>query len=388
MKIKSRAGKRITKWVIIFSLISFLTGCWDLNEVNDLAIVIATAIDKGDDESIEVTLMVYMPNPTGESSSEGSSGQSGNTHIISIQAETFADAISELEILIPRKIFWGHSNIFVFGSELAKSGLSQHTDFIIRSVEPREQAIVYISEGSAKDHVESFIKINIAEVFNKIPKNHSIKSVTLKDVEEMLINLTQTGIIPVISGFDVLTASGDAKAIAVDGSAILHHGKLVDVLTEEKDLGTYWTVFPESNFPVTVPTHEGKVTLNPIRKSYKLIPKIENGKWKVSIEIKGDLEVLQNTSTLNLIRMNDLVKLQKETNDKIKNDIKTFVNVTQKDLQADVLHFDEAFHRHYPKQMEGNKNNWEQKLQDVEVNIQVDTTISRTGITNLRIDKQ
>ncbi|MGB8000279.1 MAG: Ger(x)C family spore germination protein [Anaerobacillus sp.] len=387
MKIQSKAAKSITKCGVVFSLLSFLTGCWDLKEVNDLAIVIATGIDKTEDESIEVTLMVYMPNPSSGSSSDMSSGQSGNNHIISIQADTFADAISELEIRIPRKIFWGHSNIFIFGSELAKDGLSQQTDFIIRSIEPREQAIVYISEGPAKDHIMNFIKLNIAEIFSKIPKNRAIKAVTLKDIEEIFLNITQTGIIPVSSGYDIITASGETMAIAVNGSAVFHHGKLIDIMKGEKDIGTYWTVFPEVNFPVTVPTHEGKVTLNPIRKSYKLIPSIEHGKWKVTINIKGNLEVIQNTSTLNLIRMNDLVTLQKETNDKIENDVRLFVEVIQKELQADVLHFDEAFHRHYPKQMESKKVNWQQELQDVEVNIQVDTTISRTGITNLRIEK-
>ncbi len=387
MKTKSRAAKCLTKLVVVFSLISILTGCWDYKEVNDLAIVMATAIDKTEDDLIEVTLMVYMPNPSSSSNSEGSSGQSGNNHIISIKADTFADAISELEIRIPRKIFWGHSNIFVFGSELAKDGLSQQTDFIIRSIEPREQAIVYISEGPAKEHIMNFIKLNIAEIFNKIPKNRSIKSVTLKDVEEMFVNLTQTGIIPISSGYDILTASGETMAIAVNGSAVFLNGKLIDILKGEKDIGTYWTVFPEVNSPITVSTHGGKVTLNPIRKSYQLIPNIENGKWEVSINIGANLEVFQNTSTLKLVRMKDLETLQKETNEKIKNDVRAFVEVIQKEIQADVLYFDEAFHRHYPKQMEDNKNNWEQKFQEVEVNIQVDATISRTGVTNLRLER-
>ena len=37
-----------------------LTGCWDRVEVNDLAIVTGTAIDKKDDE-IELTIQIFRP---------------------------------------------------------------------------------------------------------------------------------------------------------------------------------------------------------------------------------------------------------------------------------------------------------------------------------------
>ena len=52
--------KRILLLLSICASILFLSGCWDRVEVNDLAIVTGTAIDKSDDNQIEASPSKYL----------------------------------------------------------------------------------------------------------------------------------------------------------------------------------------------------------------------------------------------------------------------------------------------------------------------------------------
>jgi len=373
---------------VIFSVL-FLAGCWDVKEVNDLAIVIATGIDQIEDNQIEVTFLLYVPNPSGGSSGE-QTGSSQNTYAISTTGDTFSDAITELETKVPRRIFWGHSNMFVFSSELAKNGLVEQTDFIVRTVEPRGQAQIYISEGQAKPLLEKFIKLNIAELFSKLPKDQYLKSVTLKEMAGMLVNHSQAGVIPVSSTNEINTATEKIEAFAVNGSAIIHHGKLVKILTGDMDVGSHWIVFPKTDVPISLSPEgtKGKISAVSIRKSYKYLPKIKDGNWTMEIKVKAELQILQNTTNLDIFKQPIIDQLEKEFNEKIKTDINLFLDQVHTNLNADVFHFYEAFHRKYPEESTKEKQNWDQKFGNIEVTVKVDTNIKNTGVTNLHIDKR
>ncbi|WP_419961796.1 Ger(x)C family spore germination protein [Psychrobacillus sp. BM2] len=380
-----------SKFNLLFTLtfpLLFLSGCWDVMEVNDFAIVIAAGIDMVEDDSIEVTFLLYVPNPTGGATGENS-GSSTNTYSISIKGDTFSDAVMELETKVPRRIFWGHSNLFIFGSNLAKTDLAKQIDFLVRTAEPREQAQIYISEEPPKELLNEFVKVNIAELFSKLPKDRTLSSITLKDVEEMLVNHSMAGVIPISGKTEIVTASEAVESFAVKGSAIIHHGKLVSIVTGEKDLGNRWLVFPKTDVPISITPDEteGKVSAVSTRKSFKLTPKIENGKWKMEIKVKGDIAILQNTTNLDIFKQSINNRLEKEFSQKIKSDIEIFINHIQKDLHADVLQFYEAFYRSFPKDTSKEKENWDQTFENIEVKVIVDINIKDPGITNLRFNK-
>lgn len=46
-----------TLFIILFLL--SLTGCWDRKEINDLAFVIATGVDKGKDDEYKVSVQAF-----------------------------------------------------------------------------------------------------------------------------------------------------------------------------------------------------------------------------------------------------------------------------------------------------------------------------------------
>ena len=384
---KLYSSLKIYTSLILTSII--LSGCWDVMEVNDLAIVIATGIDQIEDEQIEVTFLLYVPNPSGGASGE-ESGTSKNSYSVSITGDTFSDAVMKLESEVPREIFWGHSNIFIFGSEVAKNELGKQLDFLVRTAEPREQAQIYVSQEKAKVELDKFVSINTAELFSKLPKSRFLKSITLKDAEEMLVNNSQAGLIPISDTNSIKTSANTIDSFAVKGSAIIYKGKMISVISGEKDIGSQWLLFPKTNIPITINPDgkNGKVTAETGKKSIKVTPLLENNIWSIKIKVKSDLMILQNSTTLDIYNASVTNELEQEFSRKIKEDIEDFLNHIQKDLKADVLQFYEAFHRSYPKETDDVKEDWEEQFEKIEVIIQLEVNIKNLGVTNLNIEKK
>ncbi|MDQ6600567.1 hypothetical protein RCG21_30420 [Bacillus salipaludis] len=94
--------------LFIFTVL-FLSACWDREEVNDLALVTATGIDKKANNKIELSVLVFIPKGGGSQQSMdiNSSGNSSNVLVRSAEGTTIADAMSKLQEKLPRTIFLG-----------------------------------------------------------------------------------------------------------------------------------------------------------------------------------------------------------------------------------------------------------------------------------------
>ncbi|MBR8644529.1 hypothetical protein KEH51_07950 [[Brevibacterium] frigoritolerans] len=53
----------------------FLSGCWDRIEITDLAIVTAAAIDKKDNDQIELSVQVFIPSSITSGGGQGGGSQ-------------------------------------------------------------------------------------------------------------------------------------------------------------------------------------------------------------------------------------------------------------------------------------------------------------------------
>ena len=105
-------GQYFTKRILLLlaTLVSvpLLSGCWDRVEVNDLAIVTAAAINKKDDNQIELSIQIFIPKTLSSGGGEaGGSGGGKMTVTASQTGKNIAEALSKLHGKMPREIFGG-----------------------------------------------------------------------------------------------------------------------------------------------------------------------------------------------------------------------------------------------------------------------------------------
>lgn len=190
--------KTFKKSAILFLLIFFLGGCWDRTELNDLALITAIAFDKAETNQVKVTVQIVIPqNQSGGGMMGGGSG-GGAAKRSTVRSEESgfdtADALSKLQRKIPRKLFWGQCKIFIFSDTLAKSGIREQFDFLVRHPQPRERGFMFISKGKAADALELFppIERSSAEVLRKLTELQIGIRVTMEQLSIMLKGDSQT----------------------------------------------------------------------------------------------------------------------------------------------------------------------------------------------------
>jgi spore germination protein KC len=84
-------------------MLSFLlVGCWDRIEVNDLALVMATGIDKASDQKLQVTAQIATPSQGGQSAT--SSSNQLPYLVVSTVGDNTRSALQKMQIAAKQKI--------------------------------------------------------------------------------------------------------------------------------------------------------------------------------------------------------------------------------------------------------------------------------------------
>jgi spore germination protein KC len=374
--------------VILFGLL--MGGCWDRNEVNDLAIVTGAAVDKAENQQIKLTIQVFIPRAIGVGQGGGggiSAGGGELTLVRSSEGVNIADAMSKVQARLPRRIFWGHCKVYIFGEETAKEGIADHIDFLVRHPEPRNRAYLYVSKGKAAEMLAltSPLERSSSETLRELADLNIGMAVTLVDFRNMLRGESEAVAIPLIEeGKKLEGQEGQQKRNLLIGTSVLKRDKMIGSISLRATRGLLWLRDEMIRATVTVKPEnvEGFVSVNPIRSKTTLIPKIEQGKWKMVVKIDTEGDLVENGTKLNLIKPEMLAIAEKAVRDDINTRIELSLRMLQKELKADIVGFAGAFHRHYPKEWEKVKDRWDEIFPQVEVKTQIKVAIRRPGMTS------
>lgn len=381
--------KNVLLLLVICGTTPFLSGCWDRIEITDLAIVTAAAIDKKGNDQIELSVQVFIPSSISSGGGQGGSSQGGSgvtTMVRFAKGSNIADALSKLQSKLPRKIFWGHCKVFVFGEKLAKEGIQEQLDFLLRHPQPREKANVYVSKGEAKPILESLPPLEnySGEVLRELSDLHIGMQVTLQDLDEMLTGTPQAAALPFIK---ILPPGKGQKKLQgipyIFGTAVFKKDKMTGTMTEKETRGLLWLRDEVESYTVTIKPkgEKGEISLSPVSAKVKIIPQIINGEWKILVKINTDGAVIQNGTNLNLSNPKSLKAAERAYQKDIEKRIEMAFLHTQ-DKKADILGLGKDFYRKYPKQFNKVDNHWDEIFAEMEVEVDVAAHIRRQGYIN------
>ncbi|WP_218090882.1 Ger(x)C family spore germination protein [Paenibacillus solanacearum] len=371
-------------------LIVLLAGCWDKIEVNDMAMIVSAGIDHIDDDQIELTVQVFIPNPTATSDGggNGGAGGEGNVYTFSTKGSSMPDALTDLQKKLPRYFTWSHTKAYVFGETLARRGMNDEFDFLFRDIQPREQANFFICKGTAKKLLNSQIDPNTYETLIKLSQKPTTRSSTMHEVEALINGESGAFLLPTADLTTMLTNGVEKRILSVSGLAVIHNKKLVGYLDNECTTGLRLLQHAVLGRNITLTRKEepGSIVIRVLHSNMKLYPSIDNGKWKMRINVKLDADVVQNSTKLVLANGSDsLRKIEGTFNEEIKQTIVYTMEQLQNKLKTDVVGFARAYHKKYPQEWKNVKAAWTPVFQSVEVEIETKTRIHLPGITNIRV---
>ncbi|MFA1713885.1 Ger(x)C family spore germination protein [Peribacillus frigoritolerans] len=384
--IKKHQFKKLV--ILLIVMTPTVSGCWDRVEINDLAIVTAAAIDRKDNNQIELSIQVFIPKSLSSGGGQGGPGQGGtNTTLVRSEiGSNISDALSKLQSKIPRKIFWGQCKVFVFGEQLAKGGIQEQLDFLLRHPQPRERANVFVSKGKGKPILQSVPPMEnySGEVIRELSDLHIGMQVTLQNLDEMLTGKPRAAAIPLVK---ILPSEKGQKKLQgipyIVGTAVFKKDKMTGTMTEKETRGLLWLRDEMESYTVTFKPEgvKGEISLNPVSAKVKIIPQIINDKWKVLVKIDTEGAVIQNGTNLNLSSLKTVKAVERDFQKDIEKRLQLAFLNTQ-DKKADILGLGKEFYRKYPKQFNKIENNWDEIFAEMEVEIDVAAHIRRQGYIN------
>jgi spore germination protein KC len=385
--------QKIIKFLPLLVLILsnlFLSGCWDRQELNDLAMVTAAGIDQTSDETIELSVLVYIPKGGGGELGTASSGGGVGTQklVRSATGKTMAEAMAKLQELLPRHIFWGICKVFIIDADVGKEGIAEQVDFIMRYPQIRERTKIFLSKQKVKDILSLMppLERDISEVLRELASLKIGMEVTTKDLAEMFMSDSGDIGVPWIKILPPEEGDKKNQTIAyITGTAIFKKDKLIGYIDDSVTRGVLW-LRDEIEFAIiTVEPKEanGYISINSLKSKSELVPKIEQGKWKITLKAFSEHDIVQNTTNLDMADPKVVKMLQKLLEKNIEERVELALEEVQKGLKADIFGFAEAFHREYPKVWKTEKYRWDEIYPDVEVKIDVKANIRRQGMNSV-----
>ncbi|WP_429844234.1 Ger(x)C family spore germination protein [Brevibacillus sp. FIR094] len=379
--------KAVTR-ILVVSLCMFLvSGCWDRREVNDMAIVIAMAMDKEPDGRYRLSIQVPLVSSLGAQSG-GGGGTSGDKsyYVDSAVGRTIREANGLIQARMSREIYYSHHRMIVIGEELAKDGMSEVLDIVARFPENRLTAYIVMTKGkgiellTAQPQFERFS----GEAMRELVKMGGI-TVTLKDVAQMLGTPGVDAILPVLAAVDS-HPKGKSKEIEATGVGIFRQDKLVAIAKPKDLLGLrlFQRDFTPFSVVVSLNKHDRlTITLSKGRANIK--PVIRKGHIHFKIDLYASAVVVENLSNLDLEEEKNISMLQAKLAEQINSGVKQMMQTIQQ-KQSDFIGLGIALSRNYPREWRDRyRNRWNAELPKITYEIRSKVHMANFGQTTKNI---
>lgn len=380
---------------ILFLCMLLLTGCWNRRELNEIALVVAMAIDKEDDQYL---LTVQVVDPGEVASKQASSGRTPVTTYTE-KGEYLFEAIRRMTTVTPRKLYFSHLQMFVISEEIAKDGLKHSLELLTRDPEFRKDFYIVVTKDvKAKEILENLTALE------KIPANKMHSSLETSEkawaptvaiqMDELISSITSEGNNPVLTG---ITIDGDKSKGAMMGNverispyarlkyqniAVFKKDKLVGWLNEEESKGYNYITGHVKNTVGSIPCVEkGKLVIEIIRTDIKVTGNVKNGKPSIDIRLDTEANIAEVACRIDLTDPKAIERIEKSANKTSEDILKSAVDKA-KELNVDIFGFGEEIHREDPKAWKALKKDWNEEFENLPVTIHSNYKIRRTGTIN------
>lgn len=376
------------KKVILSLIILFcLTGCWNYNELNDYSIVSGVAIDK-DGDKYEASVLI-------SNSPKSDSGESNTTQsqvvVYSGKGDSIFSALKQIGLISPKELYFGSFSVLVISEEVAKDGIDSAIDFFVRYPNARKNFYVVLSKDTkAKDTIKimsplsSFPSQKITDnVKTTTELQGIISSINFND---LLSTILSDGIEASINCIEIEgnekkgstqknLESSEPKAYTKLGNlGIFKEDKFVDWANRDESLGINMINGKISEMFLDLEYNDGYVVIDSTSFSSKVDVELKDNKPVVNINISGEARIIEVKDKVDLEDSKIIEELQKKANKKIKKRINQAIDLAIEN-KTDIFGFGKKFYQEYPEYFKSIKDEWNNNLDQLEINIKSDLTL-------------
>lgn len=370
-----------------------LSGCWDRDELNDLAIVLAAGVDYVDG-MYEVSVQTIDPSQT----SKSPKGNRSAAILYSEKGPTLVEAARKMTIKRSRLNYTGHIRLYLIGESVARRGITEALEVGFRLPSIRPDYYIAIARGYTAKEILSLIT-----PFEQIPAIDFVKSLAISeavwapttavkalDMERILLSDSRQ---PVLTG---ITVTGDFRSGQTAGNVnqpkshaeyeytglgVIKNDKLVGWMNESDSKSyTYVHNLVKSTIASTeCPNSSQPFAIELTRVHTSLKPLVRSGEPVMKLAMQVEANLAEVHCDIDLTKEASIAKLEDLMREKMKSVMSNGISHVQRQYGADIFGFGEAFYRKYPKQWRTWHKDWEARFRELPIEFEIDYRIQRMG---------
>lgn len=399
--------KKIFCLSLFFLLLLAAAGCWDREELEEHAYVLAVGIDYlPAEKQIEVTTSITRPVGMAAGGMGGAAGgETESFRLVTTQAPTLTGALEKQNALLSRRVVFTHNEVVIFGEDLATAGLARILDSLVRERDFRLIANLYVTDKNVKEMLRAGAKLErgLPLFLRQMEKKRGQTSLAPNvDLRVFLRDLLEAGKDPVLPLLTTrseipispqeLELAGEVPAAGpersenagkvvypkVSGTAVFREDRLAGRLDEEETKGLLYVqneILRGQEIIADPFGNPGQVNLVSMRSRTQIIPFLQDGSPAARIEVKveGDLD------SQNLNSAAALAEMQKQAAAAVEGHIRKALRKSQS-WGADIFGIGQTFQRRLPGAWRQIENDWENIYPGLEVTVKVDYKIRHVGL--------
>lgn len=357
------------KILIVLLLPLFMSGCWDYNELNNMAVITGMSIDKSDDK-FEISVLIANSKKTESSSTDGEA----QTIVYSGKGETISEALKQIDLLSPKKLYLSHLSVVVVADSIAKDGLNSITDFLLREPESVKRFyIILAKKGKAADSLkvlsplESFPSQSLYQNIKISSETQAISlSVPYSSFIEDMITVGKNAILPSLSTMGDIKKGSKSDSLAnstqdaktkMDTIGLFKDDKLVGYASSDGSRGISILKNSVTRMAVASKCNGGKAVAN----INKLSTKVKVNKEKIDIIINGNAYLKEINCNLDLSDEKAIDELENLFEKRIKKLAKLGISESQK-YKTDIFGYGNLIYKGNPKYFNQIKDSWDEYI--------------------------
>ncbi len=349
--------KKVLAIIILIPLL--FCSCRESEQIDELSFVKILAIDKTQ-EGLIVTAGIEVPTSKKE--------EKPGSELISVTCQTLSQGLNLIESATDKKIFYGQVSCVLLGEKMAKSGIIDTVDYLVRSDELRfDIPVVVVQEKQAKEVIESnkdsetHISERIEKTLESSYSTSTSGAIELSTLVEMLEDPYRSAYLPYIT----MEEKGD---FAVEGYCVFNKDQLIAYADKEQSLGINFLNSTVENCLYIAKIDEKLISLK--ISGFRSQIKLNKGVFEIKMKFKS--EVVQADSDIRLFDK-ELNKKIIETQNAWAKEICINTMNFLKEKGCDVATFGDTFHNKDPKEAEKYMDNWSSVFPKITYNISVES---------------
>ena len=365
--------KKLLLLLIIFSL----TGCYDHKELNEIAILTATEINKKNNEYI---VKAQVVNPQ----SKDTVNVQAPFIIYEGKGKTIQEAYRQIKLQSSRFLYPNHLQIIVIDEELAKEDVSQIVDFYLRVPHVRtEFSVIVGKENDILSITTPIDDISATSIVETLETNNkylgSTNLITFNEFANMNIDKHLEVILPSIESVNYNKESDTTKnteqtqiksMYKLSNLAVFKDEKLLGYLTEDESI-TYNVL--KNKTKTTLLTYECEKNKYMTVEITKIKSDISTKNKEIDIKIKMSGNINEIMCDISLKKEKNIKQLEKQLESYLKKGINKNISNIRNKYNSDIFGFLDLIYKTDYKTYKEVKDSW---YKDTYKNIKINLSLS------------